>query len=93
VLVGSNFPSLCKICRECMIQQTSALMSLRGCLTLIATASAVALGAFGAHGLKSRVTEPKRLENWSTAAHYHLIHSLAILIGMEVMHAAVPAAP
>jgi uncharacterized membrane protein YgdD (TMEM256/DUF423 family) len=43
---------------------------------------AVALGAFGAHGLKARladVTEgAKRLGWWETAAHYHLMHALAL---------------
>jgi len=43
---------------------------------------AVALGAFGAHGLKARL-EPladgaKRLEWWTTAAHYQAIHALAL---------------
>lgn len=42
-------------------------------------ALAVALGAFGAHGLKARVT-PESLETWKTAAHYHLIHSLLLLV-------------
>lgn len=45
---------------------------------------AVALGAFGAHGLKSRL-EPladgaKRLEWWNTAAHYHLVHAVAFAV-------------
>ncbi|MEC9464163.1 MAG: DUF423 domain-containing protein [Myxococcota bacterium] len=39
---------------------------------------AVVLGAFGAHGLKARVT-PERLDVWQTAAHYHLVHSVALL--------------
>ena len=43
---------------------------------------AVALGAFGAHGLRPRL-EPladaaKRLEWWSTAAQYQAIHALAL---------------
>ncbi len=48
---------------------------------------AVALGAFGAHGLRSRL-EPladaaKRLEWWNTAAHYQAIHALALgLVGV-----------
>lgn len=46
--------------------------------------SAVALGAFGAHGLRSRLDAlpdgAKRLEWWSTAAHYHLIHALALAV-------------
>lgn len=43
---------------------------------------AVALGAFGAHGLRARL-EPladgmKRLEWWNTAAQYQAIHALAL---------------
>jgi uncharacterized membrane protein YgdD (TMEM256/DUF423 family) len=38
----------------------------------------VALGAFGAHGLKSRAT-PELVAVWETAAKYHLIHALALL--------------
>ena len=38
----------------------------------------VALGAFGAHGLKSRVA-PEMVAIWETAAKYHLIHALALL--------------
>ncbi|MBX3213211.1 MAG: DUF423 domain-containing protein [Labilithrix sp.] len=43
---------------------------------------AVALGAFGAHGLKSRLGPladgAARLEWWSTGAHYHLAHAVAL---------------
>ncbi|EPE03041.1 membrane protein [Ophiostoma piceae UAMH 11346] len=42
-------------------------------------ASAVALGAFGAHGLKKRISDPVKLQNWQTAAHYQLAHSVAML--------------
>jgi hypothetical protein len=35
-------------------------------------ASSVALGAFGAHGLKSRIADPARIANWSTAAQYQV---------------------
>lgn len=38
----------------------------------------VALGAFGAHGLKGRV-DPGLLANWQTAADYLGLHALAIL--------------
>jgi len=38
----------------------------------------VALGAFGAHGLKNLV-EPRLLEVFNTAVHYQLIHALALL--------------
>jgi hypothetical protein len=35
-------------------------------------AAAVALGAFGAHGLKDHVSDPHKLANWATAAHYQV---------------------
>jgi uncharacterized membrane protein YgdD (TMEM256/DUF423 family) len=41
-------------------------------------ASAVAAGAFGAHGLKAHATADQ-LAAWSTASQYHLLHSVAIL--------------
>lgn len=40
--------------------------------------SAILLGAFGAHGLKERVT-PYQLDSWKTAASYQLAHSVALL--------------
>lgn len=46
-------------------------------------ALSVALGAFGAHGLRSRVLdgslEPRQLEVWQTAAAYNMYHALALL--------------
>lgn len=43
---------------------------------------AVALGAFGAHGLRSYLANlpdgEQRRAWWETAAHYHLTHALAI---------------
>jgi uncharacterized membrane protein YgdD (TMEM256/DUF423 family) len=35
-------------------------------------ASSVMLGAFGAHGLKARISDPARLANWGTAAQYQV---------------------
>jgi hypothetical protein len=35
-------------------------------------ATAVALGAFGAHGLKKRIADPARIANWGTAAQYQV---------------------
>jgi uncharacterized membrane protein YgdD (TMEM256/DUF423 family) len=43
-------------------------------------AAAVALGAFGYHGLQGAGTDPKLLQTWDTAARYHLMHSLALLV-------------
>jgi len=45
----------------------------------VSGALAVALGAFGAHGLKSQVTA-ESLETWKTAAYYHLVHSAVLLV-------------
>jgi uncharacterized membrane protein YgdD (TMEM256/DUF423 family) len=43
---------------------------------------AVALGAFGAHGLRDRMATladgAERLDWWRTAAHFHLVHALAL---------------
>lgn len=39
---------------------------------------AVALGAFGAHGLKDKIT-PIALETWKTGNLYHFIHAGALL--------------
>ena len=41
-------------------------------------ALAVLAGAFGAHGLRGRVT-PEQLASWGTAAEYHLLHSVVLL--------------
>lgn len=38
----------------------------------------VAFGAFGAHGLKARVS-PEMLTVWQTGVQYHLVHALALL--------------
>ncbi|KAI0505677.1 DUF423-domain-containing protein [Xylaria bambusicola] len=43
-------------------------------------ATAVGLGAFGAHGLKKVVTDPAKIASFTTAAHYQLIHSVALLV-------------
>ena len=53
---------------------------------------AVMLGAFGAHGLRGSLANasdgPRRLEVWQTAAHYHLMHALALgLISVLVARA------
>ncbi len=40
--------------------------------------TAILLGAFGAHGLKDKVS-PERIANWNTAATYHLAHAIALL--------------
>ena len=57
-------------------------MNLRGkhliLLAALLGASGVALGAFGAHGLKN-LLEPRLLEVFNTAVHYQMLHALALL--------------
>jgi uncharacterized membrane protein YgdD (TMEM256/DUF423 family) len=38
----------------------------------------VILGAFGAHGLQTRLSS-EQLQSWDTAVRYHLLHSVALL--------------
>jgi len=40
---------------------------------------AVLAGAFGAHALKSHLT-PEMLDVWQTGAHYHLVHSVVLIV-------------
>ncbi len=41
----------------------------------------VALGAFGAHGLKAVLSAvPNGMENWKTAVLYHLLHAVVMLV-------------
>jgi uncharacterized membrane protein YgdD (TMEM256/DUF423 family) len=47
-------------------------------LGAFAMALAVAAGAFGAHGLKARLT-PDMLAHWETAVRYHAYHGLGLL--------------
>lgn len=50
----------------------------------------VALGAFGAHGLRSKVT-PELLSSFETGARYQMYHSLAlILVGILANHSSSP---
>lgn len=39
----------------------------------------VALGAFGAHGLKAALEAQGSTETWKTAVLYHLVHAVALL--------------
>lgn len=45
----------------------------------LCAALAVALGAFGAHGLEGRIT-PERLQTFETAVRYQMYHALALLV-------------
>lgn len=51
----------------------------------------VAAGAFGAHTLRERL-EPRALEIFETAAHYQLIHALAIVVAAVLAARAAPQA-
>ena len=52
----------------------------------ISGALAVMLGAFGAHGLKGKLSE-KMLANYMTGVEYHFYHTFALLaVGLLAMH-------
>lgn len=57
-------------------------MTATAALRLAATFGflAVALGAFGAHGLKGTLEQHGTEAIWQTAASYHLAHALALLV-------------
>jgi uncharacterized membrane protein YgdD (TMEM256/DUF423 family) len=69
-----------------IVAMTRIFVALSGSFGLLG----VALGAFGAHGLRSRLEVlpdgAKRLEWWSTAAHYNLTHALAIGLAAWLVH-------
>ncbi|KAH6614389.1 hypothetical protein B0J18DRAFT_403826 [Chaetomium sp. MPI-SDFR-AT-0129] len=60
--------------------ETDAMSGLLWKTGAVFGATAVGLGAFGAHGLKKHISDPNKLANWSTAAQYQLIHSVALLV-------------
>ena len=49
-------------------------------IAAIVGALAVALGAFGAHGLEASLQAGALTETWNTAAKYHLIHAVVLLV-------------
>merc|ERR1739848_237535 len=42
-------------------------------------AAAIGFGAFGAHALRGEVTDERIINAFTTGAHYHLAHSVALL--------------
>ena len=60
-------------------------------IAALAGFSAVALGAFGAHGLKGRLS-PEMMAVFQTAVQYHFYHALALL-GVAILMAQQPALP
>ena len=57
-------------------------MALGCCLAL----TSVALGAFGAHALKARLS-PEFLSVWQTGVQYHFFHALGlVLVGLAFFH-------
>ncbi len=56
-------------------------MTSAWCLRLAAVSGflVVALGAFGAHGLKVILQRHETLETWQTAVFYHALHTLVLL--------------
>lgn len=59
----------------------SNAMTSAWCLRLAAVSGflVVALGAFGAHGLKAVLQRYETLDTWQTAVFYHALHTLVLL--------------
>ncbi|VDK17805.1 unnamed protein product [Anisakis simplex] len=63
-----------------MFSDPSLIFRLAG----LSGAMAVGLGAYGAHGLRSRKeVDAKRLHSYDQGSRYHLIHSLALLAALH----------
>lgn len=61
------------------MQQNSSFSAYAPRLAAFLALLAVGLGALGAHAFKATLEAmPKALENWKTAAHYHLVHAVAL---------------
>lgn len=63
--------------------QIQAMAILQG-LAAIYGGTAVVLGAFGAHGLKKKIADPQRLQNWNTAAQVGLMRSFLVITQCQV---------
>lgn len=62
------------------LPETSALSSSKWVrIAAVLGFLGVALGAFGAHGLRSMLEANGRVDVWQTAVFYHLVHAVALL--------------
>lgn len=68
------------------MQESRSAYRVWFCLAALWCGLSVAMGAFGAHALKDRLTETRDAEvaqaalaNWETASHYQMVHGLAAL--------------
>jgi uncharacterized membrane protein YgdD (TMEM256/DUF423 family) len=61
-------------------------------LAAVLAGLAVALGAFGAHGLETRVS-PDRVDTFNTGVQYQMYHALALLATAGLLTAGAPATP
>jgi len=61
------------------VAKQGAMMKIFVVLGSLSAFLGVGLGAFGAHGLKTKVT-PEMLAVWQTGVLYHLVHALGLLL-------------
>jgi uncharacterized membrane protein YgdD (TMEM256/DUF423 family) len=72
-----------RACRIALMLPAAKLFVVLGAL---AAALGVALGAFGAHALKARLSGDM-LAVWQTAVQYHLLHALGLVaVGLLAQH-------
>ena len=75
------YPKISGLQRNVAHRVTHWPMSAKGNFSTIAAVFAflgVALGAFGAHGLKEVLEANGRMDTWETAVFYQLIHAVAL---------------
>jgi uncharacterized membrane protein YgdD (TMEM256/DUF423 family) len=69
------FAGVLSTLRALMKPKTQMLLIAAGLLGF----SGVALGAFGAHGLKTALEAGGQLKNWEKAGFYQLVHAVALI--------------
>jgi len=67
------------------VAKQGAMMKIFVVLGSLSAFLGVGLGAFGAHGLKTKVT-PEMLAVWQTGVLYHLVHALGLLLIGIICH-------
>jgi uncharacterized membrane protein YgdD (TMEM256/DUF423 family) len=66
----TDFPFLLHLMNSSLPLRIAAVLGFLG----------VALGAFGAHGLKPLLAQTGHTDEWKTAALYHLVHAVVLLV-------------
>lgn len=75
---NNSISSIPRLCQSSVMTNTTASR-----IAAAAGFSAVALGAFGAHGLKKILTQNDTAAIWETAVFYHFLHAVMLFVLAE----------